>query len=170
MCFRLVVVCLFGLAAITARAQEQPDPAQPLQSPTSLLSNWAVKTEAAGAEERPDPPRPLKKPSALLSSRVVKAEAPAALIQPGTAGAHPGVFIQLASLPSSEAASRRWQGLQKSHPRLLSDFHLTVEPADLGDRGLYYRVQVGPLPSQATAKDLCWQLKTKQQDCIVVRR
>ncbi len=169
-CFRLVVVCLFGLAAITARAQEQPDPAQPLRSPTSLLSNSAVKTEAPGAEQRPDPPRPLKKPSALLSSRVVKAKSPAALSQPGTAEAHRDVFIQLASLPSSEAASRRWQGLRKSHPHLLSDFHLTVEQADLGDRGLYYRVQVGPLPNQATAKDLCWQLKAKEQDCIVVQR
>ena len=125
---------------------------------------------AARAEAQPDPPRPLKKPSALLSNWVVKAEAPAALSQPGTGASHRAVFIQLASMPSSEAAARRWQGLLKSHPGLLGDFNLTIQPADLGDRGLYYRVQVGPLPNRATAKDLCWQLKAKQQDCIVVRR
>ncbi len=77
-CFRLFILCLFGLAAMTARAGAQPDP-----------------------------PRPLKKPSALLSSRVVQAEAPAALSQPGTEASHRAVFIQLASLASSKAALRR---------------------------------------------------------------
>lgn len=79
-------------------------------------------------------------------------------------------FIQLASLKGRETAEAEWRNLVKAHPALLQGLDLTLQPVDLGERGVFHRIQVGPLPNRATARDLCWQLKAKQQDCVVVRR
>ena len=81
-----------------------------------------------------------------------------------------GTFIQLASLKSAESAAGEWSRLQKAHPDLLGAMALVVQAATLDNRGTYFRVQTGPFPSRATAEDMCWQLKEKQQDCVVIQR
>lgn len=82
----------------------------------------------------------------------------------------PGYFIQLASLRSSNAADEAWSDLQKGYPYHLGDMELTVQLVELGNRGVFYRVQTGPFPNRATAKDVCWQLKARKQDCVVIKR
>ena len=79
-------------------------------------------------------------------------------------------FLQLASVKSEAAAKGEWGRLQKSHGEILGDMDLNVQSADLGDRGVFYRIQTGPFPNKATAEDLCWQLRAEKQDCLVVRR
>ena len=38
-----------------------------------------------------------------------------------------------------------------------------------GARGVFYRLQAGPMPTRSTAQDFCVQLKRQGQDCIFVR-
>ena len=87
-----------------------------------------------------------------------------------TAQPAPAYFVQLASLNSSTAAEQAWDALKEAHPALLDGLRLSLQSVDLGDRGVFYRVQTGPLPNRATAKDLCWQIKAAKQDCVVIRR
>ncbi|MFQ6019000.1 MAG: SPOR domain-containing protein [Kiloniellaceae bacterium] len=77
--------------------------------------------------------------------------------------------IQLASVKSAAAAEGEWSRLQKSHPDLLGDMELTVQEADLGARGIFFRIRTGPFPNLTTAKDMCWQLRAENLDCLVVR-
>ncbi len=88
----------------------------------------------------------------------------------GAAQAAGDYFLQLASVKSEQAAQGEWVRLQKSHAEILGDMDLKVRSADLGDRGVFYRIQTGPFPNQATAEDLCWQLRAEKQDCLVIRR
>ncbi len=88
----------------------------------------------------------------------------------GAAQAAGDYFLQLASVKSEQAARGEWGRLQKSHTAILGDMDLTVQSADLGDRGVFYRIQTGPFPNQATAEDMCWQLRAEKQDCLVIRR
>ncbi len=88
----------------------------------------------------------------------------------GAAQAAGDYFLQLASVKSEQAARGEWARLQKSHAEILGDMDLKVHSADLGDRGVFYRIQTGPFPNQATAEDLCWQLRAEKQDCLVIRR
>jgi cell division septation protein DedD len=81
-----------------------------------------------------------------------------------------GYLVQLASMGSEETAQRHWELLRAQNAELLGDMALTLEEANLGSRGIYYRIQVGPFPNEATAEDMCHQLKAQQQDCLVVRR
>lgn len=80
------------------------------------------------------------------------------------------VAVQLFSLNSTEAAERGWNSIKKRHQDLVGDMELLVKEVDLGDRGVFYRGQIVPFPNQATALDLCSQLKARKQDCLVVRR
>lgn len=124
-------------------AQPEPDTATPaveVDQPPVKL----VPAEPVPAAEAAAPPKPAPRPK--------------------------GVFIQLASLKSAESAAGEWSRLQKSHPDLLGAMALVVQSAKLDDRGTYFRVQTGPFPNRATAEDMCWQLKEKRQDCVVIQR
>ena len=81
-----------------------------------------------------------------------------------------GYRVQLASMGSSDLAQRHWELLRAKNAELLGDMTLTLEKANLGARGIFYRIQIGPFPNEATAEDMCLQLKARRQDCLVVRR
>jgi cell division septation protein DedD len=78
-------------------------------------------------------------------------------------------LVQLASMGSPEMAQQHWELLRAKNAELLGDMSLTLEEANLGARGTFYRIQIGPFPNQATAEDMCAQLKQQKLDCLVVR-
>lgn len=99
---------------------------------------------------------------------------PAALLCAIALGAGPALaagdyFVQLASVKSDEGARQEWLRLQKVHPTLFDDMALVVQRADLGDRGIFYRIRIGPFPNRATAQDMCAQIKAAKLGCLVVR-
>jgi len=91
-------------------------------------------------------------------------------VVPGLSAAASGYLVQLASMGSEETAQRHWELLRSRNAELLGDMTLTLEEANLGSRGTFYRLQVGPFPNEATAEDMCLQLQANSQDCLVVRR
>ena len=97
----------------------------------------------------------------------------------GLAAMLPGAFgavaaqdyvVQLASMNSERSANDAWAQMQRAHPDLLGDLTMTIQRADLGARGVFYRLQTGPFPNRATAEDMCWQLRSQKLDCLVVKR
>ncbi len=135
--------------------------------------------QTAQAETAPSEPPAQTEPAAATPAveqaplKLVPAEPTPAAEAAAPPDAPPGpkwTFIQLASLKSAESAAGEWSRLQKAHPDLLGAMALVVQSAKLEDRGTYFRVQTGPFPNRATAEDMCWQLKEKQQDCVVIQR
>lgn len=85
-----------------------------------------------------------------------------AAISPGSS------FVQLASISSESAAPKEWAKLQKSHPSL-SGLEYRVQRADLGAKGVFFRIQAGPM-SKDSAKSVCDSVKAqKPGGCIVVQ-
>ena len=87
----------------------------------------------------------------------------------GQALAAGAYFVQLASVKSEDGARKEWARMRRAHPDLLGDLELSVQSADLGERGVFYRIRTGPFPNRATARDMCWQIKAAKLDCLVVR-
>jgi cell division septation protein DedD len=81
-----------------------------------------------------------------------------------------GFVVQLISIRSRDRARPAWAKLQKAHPALLGNRELSIQKADLGDRGVYYRVRAGFFAERASASDFCNALKTRGQDCLVTKR
>ena len=82
--------------------------------------------------------------------------------------------VQTCALPIFRAiddVERAWRKAIKKNSDLLSAHTAQVVRADLGgEKGVYYRLRVGPFAQSATAKSLCAKLKARSVDCIVVRR
>ncbi|MFN4090640.1 MAG: SPOR domain-containing protein, partial [Alphaproteobacteria bacterium] len=85
------------------------------------------------------------------------------------AAARAGVFrVQIASLRSEDEARAAWERTRRAHSDLLGRMEPTIERVDLGARGIYFRLQAGPLSEKTLADMLCSQLKARNVGCIVV--
>jgi len=74
--------------------------------------------------------------------------------------------VQLASSPSESDAHATLTRLQRQFPDALGGG--SIRRADLGKKGIYYRVRVGPLTRDAADK-ICARLKAGGAECILTR-
>ncbi len=88
--------------------------------------------------------------------------------QPG--GPSGNFVVQLASLPSQNAADQTWTRIFSRMTDILSGYQKDVQVADLGAKGVFYRLRIGYFPDRSAAGNLCQQLKSRGQDCIVASR
>jgi cell division protein FtsN len=59
--------------------------------------------------------------------------------------------------------------MQQKYPSLLAPYRPLVQKADLGTKGVWYRLQIGPMTSKTTASKLCEDLKSQGlPECLVV--
>lgn len=79
-------------------------------------------------------------------------------------------FLHLASHRTQGDAAREWELLTRKFAALLGTLQPIIRSVDLGDRGVFYRIQAGPIGSRASARALCRQLKARDQYCRVFRR
>jgi cell division protein FtsN len=87
-----------------------------------------------------------------------------------TSTANGRYLLQLMSFAGSSQAERARAELQRMYAGLLAGTQLSVTKAEVSGRGIFYRVQTGPLDNLSAARDLCAKLKAAKQDCLVVRR
>jgi hypothetical protein len=92
-------------------------------------------------------------------------------IAPAPAFVSNGPYVaQLAALQSEAAVDQAWQRLSSRAPQLFAPARLDVERADLGARGVYYRVRAGYFADRANASRFCERIRQMGQDCIVAAR
>src|SRR3546814_19168420 len=66
-------------------------------------------------------------------------------------------------------ATREWARLQQAYPSLLGQRDVTIDAAEIGERGTFYRIRTGPFGGRDDARSLCRELNGAGQDCLVVR-
>ncbi len=77
---------------------------------------------------------------------------------------------QVAALRSQPAVEQAWARLASRAPDLFAEAHLDVQRADLGQRGVYYRVRAGYFADATQVARFCDRIRAMGQDCIAVRR
>ncbi len=60
--------------------------------------------------------------------------------------------------------------MQKKFPGDLGGLTANYERVDIPGKGVFFRVQAGPLRDRAAAQALCEKLSAQKQGCIVVAR
>ena len=85
---------------------------------------------------------------------------------PGNAlsGTH---LVQVGAFRSQGEADGHWSKMQGKHGGFLDGKAKDVEVADLGAKGVYYRLRVGPFASAEAAKTWCADLKERGTDCLI---
>ena len=76
--------------------------------------------------------------------------------------------VQLASLTSETIAENELSKMKDKFSNVLNDFELKIYPVNIEGKGMYYRIQAGPIKTSDEAKNLCNELIRLQKKCFVV--
>ncbi len=74
-------------------------------------------------------------------------------------------YVQLASVKSTAGANAEYKKLQAKYSSL-SGVEYRTQEADLGAKGIFHRIQAGPM-SKADATRICNEIKSKGGSCLV---
>lgn len=135
-----------------------PEPAPVEPAPKPKPEKLAVP------EAKPSPPEP---PATAAATPAPPPPTPAAAPRP--APASPAFLVQLAAARTQQGAETEWEKLRSRNQDLLGNLRLTVTKADLGPRGIYYRLRAGPIADESAARALCSQLTKRQVGCLVIK-
>ncbi|MBL8832917.1 MAG: SPOR domain-containing protein [Rhodospirillales bacterium] len=161
-----------GPEAPMPRPQPPPAPVAAIPAVPEIVvpPDAVVVTPAAPARTAPaatvPPPAPAGPPPA--TARPIPAPPPP-LAAPASTQAGAGARIQLASVRDMADAQREWARVARQYSDLLGGLAPQFVPADLGDRGVFIRVQAGPFASPEAARAACDALRARGAGCNVVR-
>lgn len=176
-------------AQVRAAVKPAPPPLTPRASapepedspPSSVDTAPEAPTPEAVAEAKPEPkaetraePKPEPKseparvaqpaPPASASEQTQKSSASEQAPAPAS-----GYLIQIAAVREPERAETEWSRLQRQHGETLRGLKLYVVRADLGDKGVFWRLRAGPFSDEAAAKNRCAELAKRKVGCMVVK-
>jgi len=77
--------------------------------------------------------------------------------------------VQVGSKQNQTEALATFADMQQKYPTLLANYRPMVQKADLGAKGVWYRLRIGPIVDKSAATKLCGQLKSQGlPDCLVM--
>jgi cell division septation protein DedD len=111
-----------------------------------------------------------KPAAAAPKPTVTAATTPAPAAKASAASGGSGNYqVQLAAMKSEAEAQAIWKKAQGANKDLLGNLTEDIQRADLGAKGVFFRLRAGPL-DEAAAKSLCAELTARKQVCIVARK
>ena len=76
-------------------------------------------------------------------------------------------WVQVGSYKDEATSRAEWERMRSTAESVLANIGDGTQRADLGARGIYYRVQLGPFASPGEAGQFCAQLKAYHIDCFL---
>lgn len=156
----------------------EPPPKPVLPQSDKLLDRSANDTKVDGfAEVRPlrrkakvspavAPARPKKKPAVVRARTSAPVKRPKAERARGVSNR--GWLVQVSAHRSATSARSDWIRLVRRHGAVLGSRTHFVVRADLGSRGIFYRLRVPGFASHAEARRLCASLKARGDGCFLI--
>lgn len=150
----------------------------PTEQDQQALDRMAQSLETNGIESAPleqvpsssqtgEQPEPVQEapavPEAPAPAPVEETPSPAAAATPASSGDY---VVQLAAFRDEPAARDAFKNLQSKYPELLGSRSVDIQRADLGEKGIYYRLRAGYM-DKAAADGLCASLEARGQGCLV---
>jgi hypothetical protein len=145
---------------------EQPM-ARPAPPPAAAAAPPPEPVAAAPEADAPPPPKPAFVGKAVAPGAIPSARKPEVARAPAVKAGH--VRLQLAAVRSEDIARREWDRIKRKNHDLLGNLTASAIRADLGDKGVYYRIQTAPVGDLAAADRICGALKERNVGCIVIR-
>ncbi len=138
--------------------------------PTSDGSGETTVVDAAPTQsikKEPLPPPTAPKTVAQAATSATK-EATKETVKPTPVAQAAGpLWIQLAALRDEATAKAEWQRLATRHAAVLGGIKDRVVRADLGAKGVWFRLQAGPFADRASADSACRSLVAAGSACKV---
>lgn len=124
----------------------------------------ALGKQPPAVAAQPSAPKPEAKPATTTTPANAVKPAPVAPAGDALSGTH---LVQVGAFRSQGEADGQWTKMQGKLGSFLDGKVKDVEVADLGAKGVYYRLRVGPFASADAAKTYCEGLKERGADCLI---
>lgn len=142
-----------------------PPPENPLPRPATT-SNPAPPATAPTVAQ-PAPPAPVATPAPAPAVTAPPQQQTATTVPSPSGGG--GYRLQVGAVKTPEIAKAEWDRIKRQNGDLVGSLGVSVDRADLGDRGVFYRIHVGPIADAAQADRLCAQLRQRGVGCILAK-
>jgi cell division septation protein DedD len=144
-------------------AAEPAMPAMPMPQAAPAPAPVAAAAPAPAPASAPVAADP--QPVAAIPAKPKVAAADAAPVP-----AKPSQYVvQVGSKQNQTEALATFADMQQKYPTLLASYRPMVQKADLGAKGVWYRLRIGPIVDKNAATKLCGQLKSQgHPDCLVM--
>jgi sporulation related protein len=156
----------------SASPPETPTPQPTIAGTDVATADAAVVAPAAPVAEPPPSSQPMASTEPAAPDVATPAPAQPAPVnaapQPPATGAK-GYRLQLGAMRTPESAQQEWDRLQHQYGDVLAKLAYAAPRVDLGNRGVFYRIQAGPLADAAAADRACSELKRRGVGCILVK-
>ncbi len=80
-----------------------------------------------------------------------------------------GYVLQLMSSKNEAGVKSAWEKIKAKNADLIKGLPGSIVKADLGNKGIYYRLRLGPVQTSDKAKAVCNSLKERKVGCFIVR-
>jgi cell division septation protein DedD len=149
--------------AAAAEAPAAPEAAAPdAQLATAAAAPAAAEPQEVASLQAPPAPAPKPKPAAKPAVQTAAAT-------PAAAAGPTKYVVQVGSKKNQTDALASFADMQQKYPTLLANYRPMVQKADLGTKGTWYRLRIGPIADKTAATKLCGQLKSQGlPDCLVM--
>lgn len=134
--------------------------------PTPPTREVAAKPAPVTQTTLPPSATPVKPVAQTPAKQPVIIPAKAAAVASAAGGAY---LLQIGAYKSQSDADAAWKTFQAKHAALLSGFGPNVQKADLGDKGVWYRLRVGSFADKGAAAALCDRLKAEGAACFAAK-
>lgn len=141
---------------------EKAAPSAVVAVPPAPMAPPAPPTPAPVAAKAAPVPVPAPAPVVTKPAPAPVAAKPA----PAPDGTH---VVQLAALRGEADAVRAWDRIAKAQPDLLGSLQPDVQRADLGAKGIFYRLRTNAM-DENSARMLCAELSKRKVGCLVAKR
>ena len=171
-----------------ASTPPSPEPATPAQPKPPVLKSDGWKNpfsltpapEAPSSPALPRPPVETKKlpgsaaaspETVAIAETITDAGSPADTASATTGPTANEWRVQFAAFRNAREAERALEKLNSRADAEIGRTPRIIDVADLGDRGIFHRIQAGPLDGREAAEKLCTLVKAvlPQQDCVPVQ-
>ncbi len=153
-----------------AEPAEPPAPAVPSTEKTIAAAEEIIKAETMPPAKEPVKkikPEPVPAPAPTPQAPAPQ-PTPEKISIPAKAAA--GSWqVQLMASTNRNAVAGSWASLSKKYP-VLKNLPYEIETADLGAKGIFYRLQAGAFSDRNGADALCKEIKSLGGSCIVKKK
>lgn len=157
----------------------RPGPEEPVATPPEPAGTEMpeVRIETVDADQVDEEPEPeatrepaRSEPAPARQDTPAEPEPEPEPVQAAPATVTGDYVVQIAAFRSRAEAEEAWIAFTSRFPDLARGRAPSIQEADLGERGIYYRLRIAGFDSREGANTYCSTLSGRGQDCLVASR
>ena len=80
-----------------------------------------------------------------------------------------GYVLQIGSYKTRDEANESWNAFRAKHAAAVGELSVDIKAADLGGKGTWYRLRLGPFADKTSANAACEKIKSAGGNCFLSR-